>query len=142
MPDFAYLKSSTQLNKEKVREFFRTANNFFAVLDRDNLISETQIRAALDHISRSREVRVRDDATLLMMFLSGHSQISRATESVGITDNTRKMVVVYKDWDDYHNFLQNFPELLESSEIRLPGDVPELDDTVFSRMAKVEIDLW
>lgn len=112
------------------------------MLDRDNLISETQIRAALDHISRSREVRVRDDATLLMMFLSGHSQISRATESVGITDNTRKMVVVYKDWDDYHNFLQNFPELLESSEIRLPGDVPELDDTVFSRMAKVEIDLW
>lgn len=142
MPDFAYLKTSKAINKKKVREFFRTTENFFAVLDRDAIISKIQVKAALEHLSRPRKVRVRDNATLLMMFLSGHSQITKAMDSVGVTERTRNLMVIYEDLRDFKTFSEYFPELAESDQPSLPEDVPELDRLVFGRMAQVELELW
>lgn len=142
MPEIIYLRTEQPVSTQKVRDFLRTTMNFFALLDQDKLVSEVQILAAWEHVQRNRGKKVRDDATLLMLFLSGTSQISRAYELVGIRQSTRRIVIFYDDTRDLENFTDAFPEFSSSAlSGGLPKDSPDNDMTVFSKISKVELEL-
>lgn len=142
LPEIRYLKTGNTLSTAKVREFLRTTENFFALLDRDKLVSVVQIEAAWEHVLRNRGGKVRDDPTLLMLYLSGTSQISRAYETVGINSETRNVVAVYENPRDLENFLEMFSGLLvDDQSHRLPRDCPEKDSLVFGKIAKVELEI-
>ncbi|AKA49631.1 hypothetical protein IX51_11545 [uncultured archaeon] len=141
MPDFTYLSSNISLESNKVRDFLRTAENFFAVLDRNKIFSEVQIRAAMEHVDRNRGKKVRDDATLLMLYLSGHSQIPKAYGAVGVTPGTRNFLIIHDSRNDLGRFLDAFKSLKENKSLSLPVDCPDKDTIVFGNMAKVELEL-
>lgn len=142
MHRIGYLRTTSEIDLTKVREFFRTTNNFFAILDMNKLVSEVQVRAAIDRLSRHLNGRIRDQGTVLMLLLSGQSQISKAVEAVGVGRETRKLLVIYETEKDLTEFLGLIGNTLEITDEKLPYDVPEMDREVFGKMSQAEIELW
>lgn len=141
MPEFIYLRSKVPVNISEARKFLRSTNKFFAVMNRNVIISEVQIEAALEHVRRNEDKKVRDNATLLMLFVSGTSQISKAYELAGITPLTREFVVIFEDSSDMAGFRNAFPDMVPDETIALPHDLPDKDDVVFGNISRVELEL-
>lgn len=142
MPDIKYFRSDRELNRADMLSFLRTTKNFFSILNSDSLVSELQIKASLEHLKKAGHKRVKDNGTLLLMYISGESQISRAIEAVGVGNKTRNIAVVYEDQDDLRDFQRSFHSLEPQPASPIPADLPENDEQVFGKISKVELDLW
>lgn len=128
-----------------IKGFLRSDHfGFFSIIDAKKIVSLEQIeisyRRALRIVENSDRIKRVESAFL--MLLSGQTQIMRAQEEVGISSSTKDVLVVY-DHDSDFKSCQDYcgDNLVSMSGIPIPARDPDKDDTVFSKMAKVELSL-
>lgn len=117
---------------------------FFSIVDAGKVVSLEQLKICHEKAMRitvaSNKIRMPESAFL--MLLSGNYQISRAQEEVGITSSTKSVLVVYESRKDFLELKELCGEsIVESEKIPVPELDRDHDDLVFSRMAKVQLNL-
>lgn len=144
-PEIKYLKIGEWKCLSSIKGFLRSGHSgFFSIVDARKVISLEQIKIsyarALRMVQNSERIKRAESAFL--MLLSGQAQISRAQEEVGISSSTDSVLIVYdNDSDIVSCFTACGGSLIPVKEIPIPDRAPDMDGTVFSRMALVELSL-
>lgn len=137
MPDLKYFI----LNKyeDKILNYLKTRIDFFQLIDGKALTSEIQIREAIRKTERynAHNNNIHFPGNVLLMYLAGTRQIGKAINKCGITDKTKRGVVIYSNCSDINFLINN--DYIRITERFLPYDVPEMDFEIFSNMAKVDV---
>lgn len=135
-----FLKDPSDL--KSIIEASKGQANFFQLIDADKLLSEVQIMAAADHVKRnSNSSKIKNPENLLLMYVAGTTQISRAISMLGLSESTERIIAVYESEEDMEGMMSAFPSLEEASTRLIPYDVPEMDGEVFSKISHVEFSL-
>lgn len=126
----------------EIIEASKGQDHFFQLIDADKLLSEVQILAAIDHVVGNAAIsKVRNMENLLLMYIAGTTQISKAIAALGLSSDTKKIIGVYESEAEIRNMLSKFPMLRESEARVIPYDAPEFDSEVFSKISHVELSL-
>lgn len=136
-PEISYIFFKESLDEQELITIISNLNGFICILNPDALTSEIQILAAYDHVYRDNEVRrrVRDGSLRLMIHLTGERQIKNARKEIGFRNGLERCVVVYEDASVFQEFLSGLRNAVVSDRPFIPHDNPELDRSVFPRMA-------
>jgi tRNA threonylcarbamoyladenosine modification (KEOPS) complex Cgi121 subunit len=119
-------------------DYLKTTNDLFQLIDSKFIFSELQIKEAIRKTERYMEHsrKINFPGTVLLMYLANTNQINAAINKYGITDKTRRGIVVYTNYHDLNFFVNN--AYLKIINRFIPEDLPDHDFEVFSKMAKVD----
>ena len=129
------------LNKfdNHIFDFLKNAHVIFQLIDAKTIVSEVQVLEAIRKTDRyiSHNEKIRFPGTVLLMYLAKTNQIDVALKRCGISEKTKRGIVVYTDYKDI-NLLVDM-NYIKITEKFLPYDMPEYDFDVFSAMAKIDL---
>lgn len=123
--------------------FIADASGVFVLLKKSAVSTLTQLNICFKSSTAiiERNSRYRDQAAVIMMLLSGKTQISEAIESVGIGENERDFLVAYSNNDDIEKFskLKGIESI--EPETGIPSDDRSIDSKIFPLITDVIYDL-
>ncbi len=133
--DLEYFTPNGLLTENAIIELVSMRPDEIFFLDADKLISEKQVRIAVEESNTlmEKDIRVKRKASLLMMLLSGKRQISEAVKAVGITTKTKHVLCVSVDGKP-----SKLSKVLKKDKFCLPSDLHERDKEVFFRISSGE----
>lgn len=122
-------------------DFSRWSNHFFLVMDAGSIVSEMQVKVALDRARRRMEnsSKVRELGPLVLMYISGEPQVGNAIRAAGISSLTKKAMIVCDSVEEMKRFRDEFGDTID--EIRqppIPHDNASRDREVFFAMSNVD----
>ncbi len=94
-----------------LRELGSSSDGLVALFDARSVAGERHLYSAWAHLGRSRgrgEVRLRDRAAELALFVAGDDQLPRALEKVGVSDSALQLVLVAEKPRDPASLLERF----------------------------------
>ncbi|MGC8505954.1 MAG: hypothetical protein ACP5NK_04510 [Thermoplasmata archaeon] len=135
--DFAYLKLLEGTSVERIIEFSRSRKSIFQLLRCSFLISEEQVRIAVDMMDQIRDkVNIEDDGILLMLLLAGTNQIKVAEERVGLSRRESEYLCVYSDKKDLEDFINSFDSVVQVNKPLLPEKDHSRDVDTFMNLSR------
>lgn len=120
----------------------KAAKNKIIAADLRIIKSELQIVSAYNQCRKIFESnkRFRDPAMVLLMLLTGETQIERAMKKGSITDETERMFCIEVEDGAGQDFESSLKGYIRTSSVEIP-ERDKSDDESFWRMAKVSISL-
>lgn len=138
--EISYLRSSGDLAVKDIINFCRSRNSIFQLLNCSSLISEEQVRIAMDLMDQIREkVNIEDAGILLMLLLAGTNQIKTAEEKVGISRGNADYLCIYSNANDLKEFLESFNSFVRIEKPLLPEKYPQKDPDLFMNFSRARL---
>ena len=135
--DLAYVKLLESSKPSDVINFCRSRISIFQLLRCSSLISEEQVRIAMDMMDRIRDkVNIQDEGILLMLLLAGTNQIKVAEERVGISRQEVEYLCVYGDKKEFEDFINSFDSVVLVDNPMLPEKDPTRDADTFMNLSR------
>ncbi len=134
---------SSSGRKELYIDFLGGTRGFFVLLRKDAVSTMTQLnvcyRSSLNILGRNS--RYHDPSAIIMMLLSGKSQIKDAIREVGIGEGDEEFLVAYDNEQDLEDFsgLEGIRSV--SPDTGVPRDDTSIDRYVFPRITDIIYDL-
>lgn len=145
LPEIKYYNLLAWDCLSSIRGFLSAGHkDFFSVIDATKVISVEQVLIAYDRAKRLVEnsEKIKRPESAFLMLLSGEKQISKAQEEIGISSSTKSVLVVYANHEDFIEFEGLCREMLTAEPKNpIPEKALELDNVVFTRMAKVQLSI-
>lgn len=129
---------------ENVIRYSKYQRGIFVLVDLKSVISQLQINIASERAIRRLDnaSRIRDFGSLVMMYLSGRSQIDTALKSAGLNSWTEKAVLICEREGQFLDFLKEFGKNIEKIEDPpIPYDDPSKDRETFFAMSNVDYEI-
>ncbi|MEM0155054.1 MAG: hypothetical protein QW597_00390 [Thermoplasmataceae archaeon] len=94
----------------EIIDFSKQQTDTFVVIDLKAVITELQVRIAVERATRrlAYSSRIHDFGSLVMMYITGSPQIVSALHSAGISKNTKKAIVICSSPSEFYEFLERF----------------------------------
>ncbi len=135
--DFAYVKLLESSRPSDVIDFCRSRTSIFQLLRCSSLISEEQVRIAVDMMDHIREkVNIQDEGILLMLLLAGTNQIKVAEDRVGISRQEAEYLCVYGNKKELEDFINSFDSVVLVDNPMLPEKDPTRDADTFMNLSR------
>ena len=135
--DFAYVKLLESSRPSDVIDFCRSRTSIFQLLRCSSLISEEQVRIAVDMMDQIREkVNIQDEGILLMLLLAGTNQIKVAEDRVGISRQEAEYLCVYGNKKELEDFINSFDSVVLVDNPMLPEKDPTRDADTFMNLSR------
>ena len=135
--DFAYVKLLESSRPSDVIDFCRSRTSIFQLLRCSSLISEEQVRIAVDMMDQIREkVNIQDEGILLMLLLAGTNQIKVAEDRVGISRQEAEYICVYGNKKELEDFINSFDSVVLVDNPMLPEKDPTRDADTFMNLSR------
>lgn len=143
LPEIRYYEVSEWKCLAEIKAFLSSGHSgFLSIVDSKKIFSIEQVMISYERALRLMQTsdKIKRPESAFLMLLSGQNQISRAQEAVGITSSTNSVLIVYDEERDYISCINYCgSSMVPVEQIPIPYSVRESDDTVFSRMARVEL---
>lgn len=135
--DFAYVKLLESSRPSDVIDFCRSRTSIFQLLRCSSLISEEQVRIAVDMMDHIREkVNIQDEGILLMLLLAGTNQIKVAEDRVGISRQEAEYLCVYGNKKELEDFINSFDSVVLVDNPMLPEKDSTRDADTFMNLSR------
>ena len=135
--DLAYVKLLESSKPSDVINFCRSRISIFQLLRCSSLISEEQVRIAMDMMDRIRDkVNIQDEGILLMLLLAGTNQIKVAEDRVGISRQEAEYLCVYGNKKELEDFINSFDSVVLVDNPMLPEKDPTRDADTFMNLSR------
>jgi tRNA threonylcarbamoyladenosine modification (KEOPS) complex Cgi121 subunit len=135
--DFAYVKLLESSRPSDVIDFCRSRTSIFQLLRCSSLISEEQVRIAVDMMDQIREkVNIQDEGILLMLLLAGTNQIKVAEDRVGISRQEAEYLCVYGNKKELEDFINSFDSVVLVDNPMLPEKDSTRDADTFMNLSR------
>ena len=135
--DLAYVKLLESSKPSDVINFCRSRISIFQLLRCSSLISEEQVRIAVDMMDQIREkVNIQDEGILLMLLLAGTNQIKVAEDRVGISRQEAEYLCVYGNKKELEDFINSFDAVVLVDNPMLPEKDPTRDADTFMNLSR------
>lgn len=135
--DLAYIKLLERSKPSDVIDFCRSRTSIFQLLRCSSLISEEQVRIAVDMMDQIREkVNIQEEGILLMLLLAGTNQIKVAEDRVGVSREESEYLCVYGNKKDLEDFISSFDFVVLVDSPVLPEKDHSRDADTFMNLSR------
>lgn len=143
LPELKYFRVLDRKGIQLLLSFLKEdKENFFSMVDSSKVVSLEQIRICYNKAMKLFESsdRIKRPESIFLMLLSGEKQISRAQDSVGVSESTGSFIVVFESESTFQSFLGSAGKHILRNDIpAVPERKPEEDGIMFSRMARIQL---
>lgn len=122
--------------------FTNTSKGVFVFVKPGMIRTVTQLQICYDAAMRirKRNTRYRDAGAVMLMLISGKSQISEAIQDAGIRENEKEFIVAFDEKSDLENFRKRF-SVSVSEDTGIPDDDSNLDSTILPSITDIIYEL-